>query len=105
MLRNMLTVKTLTDTVRDLKALPPNWDGYGALTIDHACIDRAVAIIATIEPASRAHLAPSVNGGALIAWTVGPIEIEIGVEPDGTLSVLVDVDKVIVTFEDNPCLP
>lgn len=78
--------------VQQLKAMPPNWDGYGSPPIQPSAVSvtiqlmRAIARISSLPP----HIVPVSGGGLQLEWAIGQRELEIGVAPSGSLDYLTD---------------
>jgi hypothetical protein len=72
----------------DLLTLPPNWDSYGAGTIDpsvvQAAMDRMNAVLRPNSPAPR--VVPLSSGGLQLEWHRQGIDLEIVFDRDEALS-------------------
>ena len=69
--------------LRDLLALAPNWDSYGAPVID-AAVAKKVAVILNVlaqEGQPRPGLVPTSVGGIQIEWYTNRIELQLELEP------------------------
>jgi hypothetical protein len=64
-----------------LKALPKDWDSYGAEPLDAATVDKARAFLAA------ASVGPTVMGGVQIEWHIHGLDIEIEFLPDGSIEI------------------
>jgi hypothetical protein len=73
-----------------LRALAPNWDGYGAPVVDPAVIDAAKSFIAKLpeELASRPHVVPMSNGTLQLEWHDGPKSLEFEFESPSSIRYL-----------------
>jgi hypothetical protein len=85
----------LTVQVSQLKALEPNWDGYGAKEVDDAALRLAFSIVMTTS--SQGLPAPEIfpvpTGGVQLEWCAGPMELEFEIEPGGAGVVFVGDDR------------
>jgi hypothetical protein len=68
--------------LESLRALTPNWDGYGAPAIDHAVIAAAKTFIASLPVSAVFHpkVVPMSNGMLQLEWHVGPRSLELEFE-------------------------
>jgi hypothetical protein len=68
--------------IESLRALAPNWDGYGAPAIDADVIEAAKAFIAKLAEnvASRPLVVPMSNGTLQLEWHDGPKSLELEFE-------------------------
>jgi hypothetical protein len=73
--------------LRDLEALAPGWDSYGAAAAHPAAMARARALLAALTAEPRISLTPS--GGAYLSWG-NDEDVIVELEPDGTVSVLIE---------------
>ena len=82
----MSGVSQLEARLAKLAALPEDWDGYGAPRISSTALNgvRQILLGATIVPLG--------NGGAQIEWRLDGYEIEIAVDPDGSVEVTCEED-------------
>lgn len=87
----------LTAQLAGLAELQEGWDSYGANPITAEAIARCKAI----------HFSPCTNGGILIELTDGAHEVELSVEPDGTLSGVIyeRTTRAVSTGEDPTTAP
>jgi hypothetical protein len=82
----------MSERIEAMRALAPNWDGYGAdapdtrtLTVAQEFLTRIVATLELDEP----QVVPSRTGGICALWDLDSYELEMGIErKDDT--VLVD---------------
>jgi hypothetical protein len=70
-----------------LAALPGNWDGEGALPVDRQAINRALAAIERLLPASAEapSIVPLPDSGLQIEWHRSGADLEIEFRPDGDI--------------------
>ena len=70
-----------TEAIRDLAALPPNWDSYGATPVAPEVAARAAELlIGLVQPETpRPAVVPTVRGGVQIEWHVQGVDLEIDV--------------------------
>jgi len=68
--------------IESLRALAPNWDGYGAPAIDPHVIEAAKAFIAKLPEniAFRPLVVPMSNGTLQLEWHDGPKSLELEFE-------------------------
>lgn len=73
-----------------LRSSKRNWDGYGAPPLDHSTLDRALALLATITERETVEpsLVPSAHGGVQLEWHTLRGDLEIELEPSGSISIL-----------------
>ena len=64
-------------TAEEIKALPKNWDSYGADPIDPALVDRAAQFLA------RCHMVPSGDGSMNLEWHTHGVHLSVEFTPDG----------------------
>jgi len=80
--------------IRELAAMPTNWDTYGSPSIQPEAVDAAIHLlqkVANLSPAMP-HIVPVSGGGLQLEWSIGRRELEIGVTPAGALDYLTDDD-------------
>jgi hypothetical protein len=80
--------------------LEPDWDSYGAARISPIAISKAKDILTELSfrnsPATSCdlapyHISPTASGGVQIEWrSANGDALELGVEPDGAVSILFD---------------
>lgn len=93
------------DHVRELAALPANWDSYGSRPIQPAALAAMRSVLEMLaDAAPRPHLGP-ISGGALQAeWCVDGRDLEIVTRSDGSLTCLTmegdDPDSIVVNDLD-----
>lgn len=105
---------TDTQTVRDLNALrqrAQNWDGYGAVTPDGTTIEAAKALYWKLPPSPPPTVCCAGDGEVSLVWDNKTEYLELGVDPDGTISfygrapdhapVLGDLDEVPDSLPDS----
>lgn len=66
------------ERIRELMALNPNWDSYGARSIDSKAASAARRLLDTLGP--PAELSPLSDGGILIIWH-GDVTVETELRP------------------------
>lgn len=76
----------LADALRDLRdvfALPPGWDSYGAPAIDPdaAAVAREVLRLLAEENAPRPRVVPTSDGGIHLDWHGAGVEFQLEIEP------------------------
>lgn len=88
--------------IRDLGTLAPNWDSYGAASVQGGAQARAIAFMATLATHDGTSLpAPSVSaspdGGVLLRWNSAETDVMLTFLPDGGEYSVVDkqTDEVI----------
>ena len=76
--------------------LADNWDGYGAKAMDPTAVRRMRRFLAALQrdgfPAPR--LVPIPDGGLQLEWTRGATELEIELDPAGSLIFVFDDPRV-----------
>jgi hypothetical protein len=83
-------VAEIQSALDSLRALAPNWDGYGAPTIDPAVIDAAKAFVAKL-PADLVFppcVVPMANGTLQLEWHRGPKSLELEFESPSSIRYL-----------------
>jgi hypothetical protein len=83
---------TMAERIEAMRALPPNWDSYGAaapdprtLAIAQEFLTRLMGTFDLNEP----QVVPSRTGGVCALWDLNGYELEMGVERKGE-TVLID---------------
>jgi hypothetical protein len=76
--------------IESLRALAPNWDGYGAPAIDPDVIEAAKAFIARLPEnvAFRPLVVPMSNGTLQLEWHDGPKSLELEFESPDSIRYL-----------------
>lgn len=74
----------------ELKALQPNWDGYGAAPLSHDVIDAFVDDVLTFTGDKWAQIVPGGDGSIQAEWHLADRSVTFGREPDGRLYMSVD---------------
>ena len=83
-------VESVQSALDSLRTLAPNWDGYGAPTIDSEVIDAAKAFVAKL-PASLVPppcVVPMANGTLQLEWHQGPKSLEMEFESPSSIRYL-----------------
>lgn len=83
--------------LRELRALPVDWDSYGAPRIHYHAIERARQLIDATASWALAYgdrvkpyaVVPVADGGVQVEWTGANQRIEVQISPSGTMSYLV----------------
>jgi hypothetical protein len=75
-------VESVQSALDSLRALAPNWDGYGAPMIDPVVIDAAKAFVAGLPEnlVSPPCVVPMANGTLQLEWHHGPKSLELEFE-------------------------
>jgi hypothetical protein len=83
-------VENVQSALESLRALAPNWDGYGAPTIDPAVIDAAKTFIAKLPEnlVSPPCVVPMANGALQLEWHQGPKSLELEFESPSSIRYL-----------------
>lgn len=78
--------------IRDLAAMPDDWDTYGSPRIHPEAVNAAIQLLREIAPFDppAPHIVPTSGGGLQMEWGTGRRELEIGVAPEGTIDYLKD---------------
>jgi hypothetical protein len=73
-----------------LRALTPNWDGYGGAAINPAVIDAAKSFIVKLadERAPRPRVVPMSDGTLQLEWHAGAKSLELEFESPSTIRYL-----------------
>lgn len=73
----------------ELLWLEPNWDSFGALPVERRAVEQALAILfGTMQKTTPPPIAvPTSSGGIQLEWHLGGIDLEVELEPDGTVGV------------------
>ena len=88
----------LESKLRDLAALPADWDSYGAspptpiaLAAVRTILGRLSLRLAELAPVATPYaIAPLHDGGMQIEWRSSGASVEVGVDPAGRLAYLVE---------------
>ncbi len=83
-------VDDLEADLRSLSELSPNWDGYGAPTIDPAVIAAVRGFLAGLPEglAPRPRVVPMSNGMLQLEWHAGPRSLELEFESSNSIRYL-----------------
>lgn len=65
--------------LENMRTLPANWDSYGAVVIDHRCIDRAHAVLNELQTVGWAAV-PCTDGGVQLERHQDGLDIEIWID-------------------------
>jgi hypothetical protein len=78
------------EALRKLLSLPPNWDSYGARTIDPHNVEAAVRLLPKIasKDTPQPIVIPTVRGGVQLEWLMRGIDLEIEINEPGQCQVL-----------------
>lgn len=66
--------------IEDLKSLPAGWDSYGAKAIEPIARENAIAFLTMVathidKPLPEVVVGPSANGGVVLRWEPGSLEV------------------------------
>lgn len=81
--------------LHELKALPLNWDGYGAQRVNERAFRPALALI--IQAVNRCHapaIVPLSDGGLGLRWEEAGKALELDVLPDCKIEVFMGGEKI-----------
>ena len=83
-------VQAVQSSLDSIRALAPNWDGYGAPVIEPAVIDAAKSFIAKLPEnlAPRPQVVPMSNGTLQLEWHEGPKSLEFEFESPSSIRYL-----------------
>jgi hypothetical protein len=83
-------VRAVQSALESIRALAPNWDGYGAPAIQPAVIDAAKSFIAELPEnlAPRPRVVPMANGTLQLEWHQGPKSLELEFESPSSIRYL-----------------
>jgi hypothetical protein len=83
-------VAEVQSALDSLRALTPNWDGYGAPSIDSAVIEAAKTFVATLPEnlVPRPRVVPMSNGTLQLEWHDGPKSLELEFESPTSIRYL-----------------
>lgn len=92
-----------------LSALRPGWNSYGAAPVRLSAIEAAIRVLVYAgEDMPMPSVSPTPRGGIQLEWGADHDGVEIEFEPDGSISVLIDVngelDQRRVTGPDDSSL-
>ncbi len=80
----------------ELAALREDWDGYGARRLDHDALRLADDVLEDMM--QRLPLLPDIfpvpDGGVQLEWEVGPVELELELEPGGRSAIFICQDRI-----------
>ncbi|MBI4578336.1 MAG: hypothetical protein HY718_01445 [Planctomycetes bacterium] len=67
------------ERMAELLSLPPNWDSYGALQIDHACVNAASDLLCGVMRATSPvpSVVPTCRGGVQMEWHMRGADLEV----------------------------
>jgi hypothetical protein len=83
-----------SEQLQAMRSLGENWDGYGAAAPQADVLDLAQAFVGLMEAVLRKatpaalHVSPTRVGGVLIEWAEDPLEHEVEINPDRSISFL-----------------
>jgi hypothetical protein len=83
-------VEEVQSALDSLRALAPNWDGYGAPPIDPAVIDAAKMFVANLpdKQSPRPRVVPMSNGTLQLEWHHGSKSLELEFESASSIRYL-----------------
>jgi hypothetical protein len=86
-------LEPLVERIRELYGLGPNWDSYGGRRVHAGAVRAVLELLSQV----RGHLplpivSPMSTGGLQLEWGGNDEGVEIEVGPDGTVTVLIDVE-------------
>ncbi len=83
-------VRGVQADIESLRALPRDWDGYGAPVIAPTLIEAAKSFVASLPPklAYRPRVVPGSNGNLQLEWHDGPKSLELEFESPETIRYL-----------------
>ncbi len=83
-------VEEVQSALDSLRALAPNWDGYGAPPIDPAVIDAAKTFVANLpdKQSPRPRVVPMSNGTLQLEWHRGSKSLELEFESPSIIRYL-----------------
>jgi hypothetical protein len=83
-------IESVQSALDSLRALAPNWDGYGAPPIDPAVIDAAKAFVAGLPEnlVSPPCVVPMANGTLQLEWHHGSKSLELEFESPSSIRYL-----------------
>ncbi len=96
-------------SIKGLSELEPNWDSYGAVTVDNRSIVVAVEVIYAIASSIKAHeptIAATPDGNVGLCWDLGNVSLDVTILPSGLMEY-VFLDEVDSTrdYESRTRLP
>lgn len=83
--------------IKALKQLPPDWDSYGARSVQAGALEAADTVLRLLSDVAFErpdsvlvpyHIAPSADGGLQIEWRNHDRFFELWIDPHGSLSAL-----------------
>jgi len=82
--------KEAFDRISELGKLQEGWDSFGALPVSSGAISRARLLLSNlqVEDLPRPHIAAIPDGSVGLHWRVAERDLEIEVEPSGSLHCL-----------------
>jgi hypothetical protein len=75
-----MTMATSIDQLEAMRDLPENWDGYGGAAPRAEMIDAAIQFLRSLtggEVRPEPFVTPTRTGGVLLAWELGPHQLEV----------------------------
>jgi hypothetical protein len=86
-------LRSVTESLDELRRLPENWDSYGAPKIDKAAAIGAIRLLAENNfQGPSPYVIPTSHGGIQLEWQDARGGVEIVVDPNGWFSVLIDTE-------------
>ena len=89
-----MATTTHSDTLNNIRALEPNWDGYDSEAILPSAIALARELVSLMEALlpedarESLTISPVRHGGIQLDWSDAEQDHELGIEPDGSLEFL-----------------
>lgn len=89
----------------ELRALPADWDSYGAVPLSSNTLRRAELLISDLEEQTKAlspvEISPNPDGGVELEWSSTDRMLDLIVEPDGDLRYLLRIGDGDDVFYDS----
>ena len=97
----MIDRNAIASKLAELMGLPDGWDGYraGPIAPDTARLVWRVLDTVCTDATPQPHLVPGSDGSVQIEWH-DPVDIELQVMPDGSVSVLIDEEETAASVGD-----
>lgn len=83
-------LKEIYDRISALKELEENWDSYGGLPVADGAISRIRVLLSNLDIGDmpKPHVAPLPDGSIGLHWRVADRDLEMEIEPNGSVHYL-----------------
>lgn len=94
-------VRDVDERIAALEGLPPNWDSYEALPIEHRLIERVRTFLMSLVAGGvpLPGVVPTSAGAVVLEWHLGQRFLKIELDPDRDDLVTLEWDEVALDHE------